>query len=132
MLLMLTQNLPNGWAKGVLSDVESLTEETLDEVLNKFLKDFKEGLLETKGWPPVSSAYRVSKATLNAYTRILAKKHPSFCINAVCPGYVNTDLNYNTGHLSVDEGAESAVRLALLPNGGLSGLFFSRSEVAPF
>ncbi|XP_061371565.1 (+)-neomenthol dehydrogenase-like [Gastrolobium bilobum] len=126
------EKLPNEWAKGVLSDVESLTEEKLEEVLNQFLKDFKEGLLETKGWPPVSSAYIVSKAGLNAYTRILAKKYPSFCINAVCPGYVKTDLNYNTGHISVDEGAESVVRLALLPNGGSSGLFFSRSEVAPF
>ncbi|KAJ1408575.1 Short-chain dehydrogenase/reductase SDR [Sesbania bispinosa] len=126
------EKIPNEWAKGVLSDVESLTEEKVDEVLNQFLKDFKEGLLETKGWPPFSSAYIVSKAAMSAYTRILAKKHPSFCINAVCPGYVKTELNYNTGHLSVDEGAESVVRLALLPNGGPSGLFFFRSEVAPF
>ena len=129
---MLMQKLPNEWAKGVLSDVESLTEEKLDEVLNQFLKDFKEGSLETKGWPLYPSAYTVSKAALNAYTRILAKKYPSFCVNAVCPGYVNTDINYNTGPLSVDEGAESVSRLALLPNGGPSGLFFVRSEVAPF
>lgn len=129
---MLMQRLPNRWAKGVLSDVESLTEEKVDGVLNQFLEDFKESLLETKGWPTVSPAYRVSKVALNAYTRILAKKYPSFCINAVCPGYVKTDLTYHTGHLTVDEGAESVVRVALLPSGGPSGLFFSRSEVAPF
>ncbi|KAK7292637.1 hypothetical protein RJT34_15488 [Clitoria ternatea] len=124
--------IPNGWAKGVLSDVENLTEEKLDELLNQFLEDFKENLSETKGWPTASPAYRLSKAALNAYTRILAKKYPTFYINAVCPGYVNTDLNYHTGYLTVDEGAESVVRLALLPDGGPSGLFFSRSEVAPF
>lgn len=132
LLLMLMQKIPNAWARGALSDAESLTEEKVDEVLNQFLKDFKEGSLETKGWPHAFSAYIVSKAALTAYTRILAKKYPSFCINAVCPGFVKTDLNYNTGYLSVDEGAESVVRLALLPNGGPSGLFFSRSEVAPF
>ncbi|MED6183162.1 (+)-neomenthol dehydrogenase [Stylosanthes scabra] len=127
------ENLPNGWAKGILSDAENLTEEKVDEVVNQYLKDFEEGLLETKGcWPLAHSAYIVSKAALNAYTRILAKKHPCFCINAVCPGYVKTDINYNSGRLSVDEGAQSAVRLALLPNAGPSGLFFFRSEVDPF
>ncbi|QCE12266.1 neomenthol dehydrogenase [Vigna unguiculata] len=123
------ENIPNEWARGVLSDVESLTEEKVDEVVKKFLNDFKEGSLETNGWPR-PSAYIVSKAALTAYTRALAKKHPSFCINAVCPGFVKTDLNFNRGYLGVDEGAESVVRLVLLPNGGPSGLFFSQSEVA--
>ncbi|KAK7274527.1 hypothetical protein RIF29_15620 [Crotalaria pallida] len=124
--------LPNGWAKGVLSDVESLTEEKIDGVLSQFLEDFKESLLETKGWPNVLPGYKVSKVALNSYTRILSKKYPSFCINAVCPGYVKTDLNNHTGHLTVDEGAASVVRLALLPNGSPSGLFFRRSNVASF
>ncbi|KAL2330341.1 hypothetical protein Fmac_017922 [Flemingia macrophylla] len=126
------EKIPNGWGKEVLSNAESLTEEKVDEVLNQYLKDFNEGSLETKGWPRNFSAYTLSKAAMNAYTRILAKKYPSFCINAVCPGYVKTDLNFNTGPISVAEGAESVVRLALLPNGGPSGLFFSRREVAPF
>ncbi|XP_073227097.1 (+)-neomenthol dehydrogenase-like isoform X2 [Cicer arietinum] len=45
------ENIPNGWPKEVLSDVENLTEEKIDQVLNEFLKDFKEGSLESKGWP---------------------------------------------------------------------------------
>jgi len=36
---------------------------------------------------------------------------------------VKTDINYNTGILTPDEGAEAAVRLALLPEGSPSGLF---------
>ncbi|KAJ7950123.1 (+)-neomenthol dehydrogenase [Quillaja saponaria] len=127
------KNIPSGWAKEVLTDVDNLTEGKLDEVLTQFLKDFKEeGSLETKGWPSLMSSYIVSKAALNAYTRILAKKYPSFCINCVHPGYVKTDITYDTGQLSVDEGAESPVRLALLPNGGPSGVFFFRTEEAPF
>ncbi|XP_019434219.1 PREDICTED: (+)-neomenthol dehydrogenase-like [Lupinus angustifolius] len=124
--------LPNGWAKGVLNNIESLTEEKLDEILSQFLEDFNKNLLEAKGWPTLFPAYKVSKVALNAYTRIISQKYPSFCINAVCPGYVKTDFNNHTGYLTVDDGAESVVRLALLPNGSPSGLFFSRSEVAPF
>ncbi|KAK7292634.1 hypothetical protein RJT34_15485 [Clitoria ternatea] len=127
------QYLPNGWPKEVLSDVENLTEEKIDEVLSKFLKGSKEGSLEAKDWPlSMPIAYCVSKAAVNAYTRILAKKYPSFCINALCPGYVKTDINHNTGFLTTDEGAEAVVRLALLPHGSPSGLFFHRNEEKSF
>ncbi|XP_057454559.1 (+)-neomenthol dehydrogenase-like isoform X1 [Lotus japonicus] len=127
------ENMPDARPKEVLNDVENLTEEKIDEFLSEFLKDFKEGSLETKGWPHSASAYRISKAAQNAYTRILTKKYPLFCINAVCPGHVKTDITYNTGLLTPDEGAEAAVRLALLPHGSSpSGLFFFRSEEKPF
>ncbi|BFG21908.1 hypothetical protein CerSpe_081820 [Prunus speciosa] len=122
-------NIPSDWVKGVFSDSEYLTEEKVDEVLTQLLKDFKEGSIESKGWP-VFPAYRVSKAAINAYTRILAKKYPNFRINSVCPGYVKTDINFNTGILSVVEGAASVLKLALLPSDGPSGLFFVRSEVS--
>ncbi|XP_044503860.1 (+)-neomenthol dehydrogenase-like [Mangifera indica] len=126
------KNMPDGWPKEVLSDAENLTEERLDEVLTEFLKDFREGSLAAKGWPPHISAYNVSKATLNAYTRILAKRYNTFRINCVCPGYVKTDINQNTGFLTVEEGAESVARLALLPKDGPSGLYFIRKEETPF
>nr|WBU15635.1 (+)-neomenthol dehydrogenase [Elsholtzia bodinieri] len=122
----------NEWAKGVLNDVENLTEERIDEVVNEFLKDFKEGALEARGWPQQFSAYIVSKAALNAYTRLLAKKNPSFRINSVCPGFVKTDLNFNTGVFTVEEGAECPVMAALLPDDGPSGVFFVRKEVSSF
>ncbi|XP_061340160.1 (+)-neomenthol dehydrogenase-like [Gastrolobium bilobum] len=120
----------NEWAKGVFSDADNLTEERVDEVLKQFLKDFKEGSLDSKGWPKSFSAYVISKAAMNAYTRILAKKYPAICINSVDPGYVKTDITANTGFLTVEKGASSPVRLALLPNGAQSGLFYQRSEVS--
>ncbi|EXC16345.1 hypothetical protein L484_006552 [Morus notabilis] len=82
------QSISNDWAKTILSDAESLTEDRIDKALREFLKDFKEGSLESKGWPSFLSAYTVSKAALNAYTRVLAKKYPSFLINSVCPGFL--------------------------------------------
>ncbi|XP_060970082.1 (+)-neomenthol dehydrogenase-like isoform X1 [Cannabis sativa] len=126
------KNISNDWAKGVLSDAESLTEDRIDEVIREFLKDFKEGSLETKGWPSIMSPYIVSKAALNAFTRVLAKKYPNFIINCVCPGFVKTEINFNAGILQPEEGAASPVRLALLPNDAPSGLFFDRSQVSSF
>ncbi|KAL5550826.1 hypothetical protein UlMin_001002 [Ulmus minor] len=130
--LGLLQNLSSEWAKQVLNDVENLTEERVDEVVNEFLKDFKDGNLETRGWPVHTSAYKVSKAALNAYTRILAKNYPNFCVNSVCPGYCITDITCNTGELTAAEGAQSPVSLALLPEGRCSGLFFLRQQLLPF
>ena len=102
----------------------------MTELLTEYLKDFKEGSLESKGWPTSLSAYIVSKVAMTAYTRILAKKYPNFCINCVCPGYVKTDINFNTGTSTVEEGATTPVKLALWPKGGPSGLFFVQGEPA--
>ncbi|CAL5397882.1 unnamed protein product [Camellia sinensis] len=119
--------IPSEWAKGVLNDVESLTEERVEEVLNEFLKDLKEGALETKGWPTFLFAY-----TVNAYTRILAKKYPTFRINCVCPGWTKTDINNHIGKLTIEQGAQCPVKLALLLDDGPSGLFFANNEPLSF
>ncbi|KAK4259777.1 hypothetical protein QN277_006072 [Acacia crassicarpa] len=125
--------LSNEWAKGVLSDkANKLTEEKVNEVVREFLKDLKEGLDERKGWPNMIAAYKVSKACLIGYTRILANKYPNMCINCLCPGFVKTDLNANTGFFSVEQGASHVVRLALLPHGSPSGLFYSQAQVSTF
>ncbi|OAY49211.1 (+)-neomenthol dehydrogenase [Manihot esculenta] len=124
--------IPNEWAKGLLSNADELSEERIHEVLSTFLRDFKEDSLETKGWPTFLSAYTVSKAALNAHTRILAKNYPNFSINCVCPGYVKTDMTCNRGMFSIEEGAAYPVRLALLPHGGPSGLFLLLDQPHPF
>ncbi|CAA7023012.1 unnamed protein product [Microthlaspi erraticum] len=127
------KNVLNDWAKGILSDAEKLTEERIDEVINQLLNDFKDGTVKTKNWAKFMSAYVVSKAALNGYTRIIAKKHPWFLVNSVCPGFVKTDMNHKTGVLSVEEGASSPVRLALLPPQEIpSGCFFDRKQLSEF
>ncbi|KAG4173850.1 hypothetical protein ERO13_A11G086900v2 [Gossypium hirsutum] len=112
-------NIPSQWAKEVLSDAESVTEEQVDEVLKQFLKVLKR-------------AYTLSKAAMNAYTRIVANKYPSFLVNSIGPGFVKTDITCNTGVLTAAEGAENVARLALLSNDGPSGHFFLRKEVSSF
>ncbi|GMH02626.1 hypothetical protein Nepgr_004465 [Nepenthes gracilis] len=115
-----------------LSDADGLTEDKVDGIVKDFLEDVKEGQIENKGWAKQLSAYNVSKAAVNAYTRILAKKYPNISINAVHPGYVSTDMNFHVGILTVEEGARGAVMLALMPDGGPSGQYFDNTEESSF
>ena len=77
-------------------------------------------------------SYCISKQVLNAYTRVLAKRCPKMHINCVHPGYVKTDINWNTEVISMEEGAKGPVMLALLPNGGPSGCYFDQTNMAEF
>ncbi|MBA0579085.1 hypothetical protein Gorai_021351, partial [Gossypium raimondii] len=63
------QYIPSEQRKEALRDAD--TGEKIDELITEFLKDFKEGSLESKGWPTFLSAYTISKVAMNAYTRIL-------------------------------------------------------------
>lgn len=49
-MLYIFQILSNEWAKGVLSDGETITEKNIEKVAGKFLNDCREGLLESNGW----------------------------------------------------------------------------------
>ncbi|KAJ9699311.1 hypothetical protein PVL29_008085 [Vitis rotundifolia] len=115
-----------------LNDVDVLSVERLDEIVNEFLNDVKEDMLHDKGWPTQTSAYTISKAAMNAYTRIVAKSYPSLLINCICPGFIKTDMTSNTGFFTVEVGAKGPVMLALLPVGGSSGLFFQKMEASTF
>ncbi|KAG6685088.1 hypothetical protein I3842_12G094300 [Carya illinoinensis] len=126
------QFVSNENARKELGNVDELTEEKVDKVVEGFLEDVKENLIDVKGWPTNYYAYFVSKAALNAYGRVLAKNYPNIAINSVHPGYVKTDINYNTGMMTAEVGAKGPVMLALMPEGGPSGLFFDQTEVSTF
>lgn len=130
--LHVLQRIPCEGIRNELGDIENLTEDKLDAILQRFLKDFKENTLEANGWSIMLPAYSISKAVLNAYTRILARNYPKMYINCVHPGYVDTDLNWHTGQITTEEGAEGPVKCALIPDGGPSGCYFDQTEVAEF
>ncbi len=71
-------------------------------------------------------AYRISKVAVNALTRILADELSGthVIVNAVCPGWVKTDLGGPNAVRELAEGADTVVWLATLPNDGPTGLFF--------
>ncbi|XP_009620596.1 short-chain dehydrogenase/reductase 2b-like isoform X1 [Nicotiana tabacum] len=126
------KRVPNEERRKELRDIENLTEDKIDKILQNFLHDLKQDALEVNGWQIMLPAYSISKVSLNAYTRILATRYPKICINCVHPGYVNTDINWHTGTMPVEEGAEGPVMLALLPDGGPTGCYFDRTVVAEF
>jgi NAD(P)-dependent dehydrogenase (short-subunit alcohol dehydrogenase family) len=77
--------------------------------------------------------YRASKAALNAVTRMLADtlKADGVLVNSVCPGWVKTDMGGPNAPGTVEQGADTPVWAAMLPDGGPTGRFFQgRKEIA--
>ena len=81
------------------------------------------GSLSTMG--AGSPAYSVSKAALNALTRILAAelRPDGVLVNSVCPGWTATDMG-GSGGRPVADGAASVMWAVLLPDDGPTGGFF--------
>lgn len=78
--------------------------------------------------------YTSSKVALNAVTVSFAKElEPSgIKVNAVEPGHVRTDLNANSGFLTPEQGAETAIRMALIGADGPTGGFFGAHGRQPW
>ena len=69
-----------------------------------------------------SAAYRLSKTALNALTVILASelKAKSIYVNAICPGWVQTDMGGENAELTVDESVSKIIKFIYsdsIPNG---------------
>lgn len=81
-----------------------------------------------------SPSYRVSKTGLNALTRMLTAElgEESILVNSVCPGWVRTDMGGPNARRSVEEGAETPVWLATLPDDGPRGGFFRDRKPIPW
>jgi NAD(P)-dependent dehydrogenase (short-subunit alcohol dehydrogenase family) len=79
-------------------------------------------------------AYGASKAALNMMTIHFANELKSFGIkvNAANPGYTATDMNQNRGTKTVEQGAATPVRLALLPDKGPTAGAFSDEGSEPW
>lgn len=72
------------------------------------------------------AAYRISKAALNALTLIMADelRDGSIKVNAVCPGWVSTEMGSKLTPLSPETAARDIVHFALIDANGPTGRFF--------
>jgi NAD(P)-dependent dehydrogenase (short-subunit alcohol dehydrogenase family) len=79
-------------------------------------------------------AYSMSKAALNAFTRLLAHTYEGdgVLVNAVDPGWVRTDMGGPSAPRSPQEGADTIVWLATLRDDGPNGGFFRDRRQIPW
>jgi NAD(P)-dependent dehydrogenase (short-subunit alcohol dehydrogenase family) len=79
-------------------------------------------------------AYSASKAALNALTRMVADaaRGSNVLVNAVDPGWVRTRMGGPAASRSVEQGADTIVWLATLPDGGPTGGFFHDRQPIPW
>jgi NAD(P)-dependent dehydrogenase (short-subunit alcohol dehydrogenase family) len=78
-------------------------------------------------------AYSISKAALNALTVLVAAevKGTNIKVNTMSPGWVQTSMGGPGAPRTVEQGADTAIWLATLPDDGPSGGFFQdRKAVA--
>jgi NAD(P)-dependent dehydrogenase (short-subunit alcohol dehydrogenase family) len=80
-----------------------------------------------------SLAYRLSKTALNAMTIVLSQElmEKKIKVNAICPGWVKTDMGGYDAALTVHESAESIKKFALDDNFP-SGKFLRHGEILPW
>ena len=78
------------------------------------------------GWP----AYRISKTALHAVTRLFHNEAGhGVKVNAVCPGWVRTDMGGKAATRSIPEATRGIVLAATLPAEGPSGVFMRDGAV---
>ena len=99
---------------------KSLTEEELTAKMEEFVESTRKGTVVEDGF--VEQPYGMSKVGMSALTFVWARKLKSMgkndvIINAVCPGWVRTDLGGEKASRTPDQGAEAPIYLATLPAG---------------
>jgi NAD(P)-dependent dehydrogenase (short-subunit alcohol dehydrogenase family) len=80
-------------------------------------------------WAPV---YCISKTALNGVTVQLAATLPKFAVNAVCPGWVRTDMGGSNATRSVAEGASGIAWLAAEAPQSLTSKFIRDRKIIPW
>ena len=80
-----------------------------------------------------STAYRISKTALNTITKILSNEliDDNIKVNAICPGWVQTDMGGKNATLTVQESVQKITEFALRKNFP-NGKFLRHGEVIPW
>lgn len=134
----------NGVAKADLTEVKEIMETNFygpwrltQKLLPLLLKsdegriiNMSSGMGALDGMEGGYAGYRMSKSALNALTILAAKElaNTSIKVNAMCPGWVKTEMGGAGAHRTVEQGADTAIWLSTEEN-IVSGLFFRDRKV---
>mmetsp|Transcript_52124 Transcript_52124/g.84229 ORF Transcript_52124/g.84229 Transcript_52124/m.84229 type:complete len:319 (+) Transcript_52124:27-983(+) len=101
----------------------------LCELIDQFVESAEKGDHGRAGWP--NTCYGVSKAALNALTRIMARELAprNILVNSCCPGWCATDMSSHSGPRSAAQGADTPAFLAMLPAGSRSGEYWTDRQM---
>ncbi len=72
------------------------------------------------------TAYRVSKAAINAFTLHLSMEYPDLVITSCHPGHVQTDMGGTTAPRTIEKGAETPIWLAIDPSVSTGKFYFDK------
>jgi len=110
----------------------NLTEKQLDELVQEYLTNVKNGTDKHYPFPPYQD-YCFSKIAANTFVRILASeyttKHPNITVVACCPGYCATALNNFQGPRTAEAGGKSIVASIDNPQ---HGKFMQDGQILPW
>ncbi|XP_046434609.1 carbonyl reductase [NADPH] 3-like isoform X1 [Neodiprion fabricii] len=109
--------IPGSQIRARFSNSE-LTVEGLNQIMRDFIEATKTNNYQDSGWP--DKPYVVSKVGVSALTGIQQKAldtdaREDLVVNAVHPGYVNTDMTDHLGVFTPERGSQSSLYAALLP-----------------
>jgi NAD(P)-dependent dehydrogenase (short-subunit alcohol dehydrogenase family) len=107
-----------------------LSRAEVERIAEDFVSAVGDGTHGSAGFP--SNAYSVSKALMNAFTRVLAAELDAANaangttrrVNAICPGWVKTRMGGSSAPRSLEQGASGIVWAAMLGPAGPNGGFF--------
>ncbi|KAJ9116093.1 hypothetical protein QFC20_000766 [Naganishia adeliensis] len=115
--------------------VESL--EQVEDLAQEYVSHVKDKTETESGWGGQRRAYSVSKALINAFTKVLAKQEAEqgsgVLINCCCPGWVSTDMGHLVGDKppkSTEDGAKIPLKLAFGDINGTSGEYWANDSMA--
>lgn len=105
-----------------------LTVEGLNQIVADFVESAAKGTNADDGWG--NSAYVISKVAVSALTFIQDRlyKDRGYFINCVHPGYVDTDMTSHRGILTIEQGAEAPLFLALDATPDVHGCYVWRDS----
>eukprot|EP01006_Ploeotia_vitrea_P008614 TRINITY_DN20680_c0_g1_i1.p1 TRINITY_DN20680_c0_g1~~TRINITY_DN20680_c0_g1_i1.p1 ORF type:complete len:328 (+),score=25.02 TRINITY_DN20680_c0_g1_i1:33-1016(+) len=121
---------------------DDITPDTLDKIVERFIKTYEEQDQSTGAWPRCvcgfwMNTYSFSKMALNSYTSFLAKEQKNITTVCCSPGFVDTGMTASYGGTdwkkqTTDEGATTPTWLAITDDELTSGAYYREKTLTAY